>query len=432
MGQPTSLQQPPVEDTTAPDSAMHAEPEEAGSLSVPGEEKPQQTGDVTTFRSLLAESTPRFFVTPIILALNVAIFGAMVLSGVSLVSPQLEHLLDWGASFGPLILSGEWWRLFSAMFVHIGILHLALNMQCLWRLGNLAERLFGNWPFLVLYVLSGLGGGVASVWWHPDIVSAGASGAIFGLAGGLVVFLYRGRLPVPQKVIQPTLTSTLFFIAYNLLYGFAQSGIDNIAHLGGLLTGAAIGGLLVRSLPRTETRLRLGRFLGITGTMLLLLLGTILVKGRDPVVGLVRAEKLLEAGKLDQAISEIESALERDPNLATGHFLLGNVHLQKELYEEAIPSYTQAISLDPQFAGAYFNRGLAYALTAQYDDALTDFDKAIELEPDDAQAFFLRGLVYADLEERESAISDLEKALALGLEPEGAENAKSVLQDLTE
>lgn len=386
------------------------------------------------FRDLLVESTPWFFVTPVIIALNVVVFVIMVASGASLLDPQAEALIDWGASFGPLIVGGEWWRLLSAMFVHIGIFHLGLNMHALWRLGKLTERLFGNWAFLLLYVLSGLGAAIASLWLHADIISAGASGAIFGVAGGLAVFLHRGKLPVPREVTQNVLISTLLFVAYNLLYGFLGSGIDNAAHLGGLVTGAVVGALLVRPLPPVQTRLRLLRSLAAVGIVLILVAGTYLVKSEEggPTADLSRARALLEAGEVDQAIAELESVLDEDPSLAIGHFMLGEAYRQKQLYGKAAASYTRAISLDSQFAEAYFSRGVAYAVMGRSEDSVTDFNQAIELGLDDGQVFLLRGLVYADLGERERAISDLERALELGLEPETADYAESVLQNLRE
>ncbi len=132
--------------------------------------------------------TPAFIVTPILVGLNVLVFIAMVVSGVSFIEPDTGDLIRWGASFGPYTLGAQPWRAFTCMFVHIGILHLLFNMWCLWSLGLLAERLMGNWNFLLLYLLSGLGGSVFSLWLHPQLVTAGASGAIFGVAGGLVRF----------------------------------------------------------------------------------------------------------------------------------------------------------------------------------------------------------------------------------------------------
>lgn len=389
-----------------------------------------------TFQGLLIESTPRFFITPIILALDVLILVVMVLSGVSLLDPEIEHLLNWGANFGPFTLNQEWWRLFTSIFVHIGILHLLLNMQCLWNLGNLAERMFGNWAFLMLYVVSGLGGSIASLWWNPRVVSAGASGAIFGVAGGLVIFLYRGKLSMPPVVIKKNLQSVLLFVGYNLLYGFTKSGIDNAAHLGGFVTGLLTGALLLRPLPLLETRSRLWNYLAVLGVVLVLILGVGVVRRQtdDPLIKLTTAEQLLSAGEFDQAIMEIERVLESNPDLAMGHYFLGNAYGNKEQYDKAIAAYTQAIRLDSQYAEAYANRGFSYAIMGQYDQALPDLSKAIEIgisEPgSNAFTYFLRGAVYAEKGEREKAVSDLERALELGLDPNLKQNAESLLDEL--
>ncbi|HEX9293571.1 MAG TPA: rhomboid family intramembrane serine protease, partial [Gemmatimonadales bacterium] len=134
-------------------------------------------------------------VTFVIIAINVAVFIAMTVGGVSPVEPTTQDLVRWGASYGPYELSTEWWRAFTAMFVHIGFLHILLNMYCLYRLGPLAERMLGPWKVAALYLLSGIGGNVASVAIHPMIVAAGASGAIFGVAGALLPVLHFRQIP---------------------------------------------------------------------------------------------------------------------------------------------------------------------------------------------------------------------------------------------
>jgi rhomboid protease GluP len=126
--------------------------------------------------------TPTFIITPCLVGLNVLVFCLMVASGVSIMDPELSDLLRWGANYGALSLGPEPWRVVTSMFVHIGVIHLLFNMWCLWSLGRLAERLMGNWNYLVLYLLSGVGGSLVSLWLHPQLVSAGASGAIFGVA----------------------------------------------------------------------------------------------------------------------------------------------------------------------------------------------------------------------------------------------------------
>jgi rhomboid protease GluP len=243
-----------------------------------GQEQVQRYRTVMTFGQLLAVSTPRYFVAPTLIGLNVAVFALMVLLGVSPLGPTNEQALFWGANYGPFTLDGQWWRLLSSTFLHFGIIHLALNMQCLWRLGQLTERLYGNWAFLTLYILSGLGGSVASLWWNPNTFSAGASGAIFGVAGGLVAFLYLSKLPMPRAAIQGIMTSTLIFVGYNLLFGFTSTGIDNAAHIGGLVTGALVGALLTRPLPPPEGHSRFARYLVAVSLVMLLVVGTLVLR----------------------------------------------------------------------------------------------------------------------------------------------------------
>jgi rhomboid protease GluP len=177
-----------------------------------------------------------FLVTQAIVGINVLVFLGMVLSGVSLTSPTPLQLVTWGANFAPLSLGSQPWRMLSSNYVHIGIIHIFFNMWCLWNLGRLAEQIFDRWTYLLVYTASGIAGSLASLWWHPQGIGAGASGAIFGLAGGLIAVLYLGKLPIAKEALKPILKSLISFAAYNLFFGLVP-GIDNSAHLGGLATG---------------------------------------------------------------------------------------------------------------------------------------------------------------------------------------------------
>jgi membrane associated rhomboid family serine protease len=173
--------------------------------------------------------------------INVAVFAAMTLTGVSPLSPSSGELLKWGGNIGPLSLGPQPWRLLTANYLHAGIIHLGFNMWCLWNLGMLAERIFDRRTYFLVYTASGLAGSLLSAWGHPMIVGVGASGAIFGLAGALIGALYFGRLPIPEGALRGTLKSLLSFAGYNLLFGAVVPGIDNLAHIGGFLTGFAVG-----------------------------------------------------------------------------------------------------------------------------------------------------------------------------------------------
>ena len=191
---------------------------------------------------------PKISVTSVLLALNVAIFGLMLAWGVDPMQPSIPSLIQWGANYGPGTTQGEWWRMFTCMFVHIGVLHLLFNMIALWNVGAFMEQLLGHTGFLVLYLLAGLLGSVASVAWNPFAVSAGASGAIFGLYGGLLAFLVRHRDMHQQHAFLAALrTNTLAFLGYNVVFGFIIPGIDMAAHLGGLAGGFVCGFVLTPS-----------------------------------------------------------------------------------------------------------------------------------------------------------------------------------------
>ena len=190
----------------------------------------------------------RQHITTTLVGMNVAVFVAMALTGVSPVSPTSVELVKWGANWGPLSLGAEPWRMLASNYVHVGFLHILLNMWCLWNLGLLAERVFDPWTYVLIYTACGLAGSLGSLWWHPMSVGAGASGAIFGLAGALIAALYLGHLPIPRQAMQGTLKSLLTFAGYNLFFGAVARGIDNSAHIGGLLAGLALGAILAKHL----------------------------------------------------------------------------------------------------------------------------------------------------------------------------------------
>jgi membrane associated rhomboid family serine protease len=410
----------------------HLSPDKEEPAEKPQEDQLEDTMDVDLFNSLLADATPRLIVTPLLLAINVLVFVLMLVSGVSPIDPSAEKLFDWGASYGPYILNGEWWRLVTAMFVHIGVVHIIFNMQALWSLGRVVERLYGNWTYLLMYLLGGIGGSIASLWWHADIISAGASGAIFGLAGGLAIGVYRGKLPMPQKVMQSLLTSTILFIGYNLVYGFINEGIDNAAHIGGLVVGAISGWFLLRELPRTDTEPRSHRLRGLAlvAGLAALVSSTLILKSQDPLTEIIKAEELFFAGDTDQAMDILENVLAREPDNALGHFWQGNVFLEIDQYEEALSAFTEAITLDPELTEVYYHRGFAYIQLYRLEDALDDFTHSIDSYPDNPYGLYMRGLIYADLNQPELAIPDLEKAISLGLDEESHSYAEMALDEL--
>jgi len=226
---------------------------------------------------------PNVSVTSVLLALNVAIFGLMLAWGVDPMQPTINSLIQWGANYGPKTTQGEWWRMFTCMFLHIGVLHLLFNMLALWNIGGFMERLLGSTGFVVLYLLAGLLGSVVSVAWNPFVVSAGASGAIFGLYGGLLAFLVRHRTVQQHAALTALRTNTLAFLGYNLVYGFIVQGIDMAAHLGGLAGGFICGFVLMPSLTFAGPSRRQERsvLVGVMGLGLMIGLSNFLPRAED-------------------------------------------------------------------------------------------------------------------------------------------------------
>jgi len=385
--------------------------------SIPLETCPEcATATEAAFHHLLTEATPRVFITPIIMALNIAVFVAMLAKGVPIFSPQSEQLLRWGADYGLQTLNGEWWRLLSSVFVHIGALHLLLNMWCLWSLGRLAERMFGNWVFLAIYLLSGLGGSLASVWWNPSIVSAGASGAVFGVAGGLVSFWYFGKIALPRSIIKRDFASILTFVGYNLFFGFAAGVVDNAGHLGGLLVGLALGALLHRPLPATApSRLRIGLiFAG--AALILILVASFARKTNESLVSYGRDLMHLEKEFNDRAIEEFNRAIASDPAFAQAHNVLGVAYLQKDSYEQAINAFKKCIELNPEAsvrAMAYYNLGLANLNLTRNYEAIGAFNQSLRLNSQDPDTYHLLGMAYLGNKLYDEAITAFQQSIKL-------------------
>lgn len=212
------------------------------------------------FQQTLDALTPRVWVTPLLLTANVAVFAYQIFSGVHFFQPEVADLLAWGANYRPHI-GDEPWRLLASTFLHVGLLHLAMNLMVLWQIGPLVERLLGNLPFLAAYLLAGLVGSLTSVVWQPAQVSAGASGAIFGLYGVLGAQLLRHRASIPPEILGRLKSATLTFVILNLAIGLGATGIDMAAHLGGLLGGLLAGLVLTRPIELTAGGLRAGRAL---------------------------------------------------------------------------------------------------------------------------------------------------------------------------
>jgi rhomboid protease GluP len=204
--------------------------------------------------STMPEATARPWITYALIAANVAMFGFEIARGASPIAPTSQQMLDLGASYPPLTLDGEWWRLGSSMFLHFGVLHIALNMVCLYQ-ARVVEQLFGHLGFIVIYVLAGLGGGIAMlVASSSHVVGAGASGAVFGVYGAFGAFLVLRRSQIHDDVWRRTARAMGRFLLLNLAIGLAVTSVSISAHIGGVIIGFGAGAALLAGARAAQQR----------------------------------------------------------------------------------------------------------------------------------------------------------------------------------
>lgn len=186
----------------------------------------------------LEHRVPKVRVTYVLIAINIIVFLIMLTQGADLLHSSNVVQLAWGANFAPATQDGQWWRLGTAMFLHFGVLHLLLNSFALWEVGQLTERMYGPWRFFGIYITAGLFGNILSL----DIqgnsaISGGASGAIFGLYGALLIFLWRERDYIDPHEFKWLFGGGFAFATITIILGFTVAGIDNAAHIGGFVAG---------------------------------------------------------------------------------------------------------------------------------------------------------------------------------------------------
>ncbi|MGH8762061.1 MAG: rhomboid family intramembrane serine protease [Nitrosospira sp.] len=197
-----------------------------------------------SLHDLLYQRVRRVPVTRLLVIINLLVFIAMLAGGAGLWHSSNSVQLAWGANFGPATQDGEWWRLGSAMFLHFGAIHLTLNLWALWDGGQLVERMYGHARFTGIYFASGLTGNLLSLVAHKGLaISGGASGAIFGMYGALLVFLWRERRNLHPEEFRWFFWGASAFAGITLVLGFLITGIDNAAHIGGFLAGL-LGGIV--------------------------------------------------------------------------------------------------------------------------------------------------------------------------------------------
>ena len=288
-----------------------------------------------------ADRTP--FATYLLLVANLVIFALMERAGGS----QDPTVLDrFGALFGPLVAEGQYWRLLTAIFLHVGFVHIAFNSLGLFVFGTAFERTSGPLRMATVYIGSGLAGSALSYLASPAVRSAGASGAIFGVLGALAVYLFVNRQEF-GRLGQREITTVLFLAAMNLLNGLTTPGVDNWAHAGGLIAGAALGlAILPRhaswgSAPQSHwagwvsrRRVAIPAALGLFVVAGALIATLTLPDNASSHV--YTAERLYEEGDLVPALAELDIAVELDPLNGEAHLLRGQIHARMGNVEEAL------------------------------------------------------------------------------------------------
>jgi membrane associated rhomboid family serine protease len=309
-----------------------------------------------TRRARIGMSTSTFTqfpATTALVAINVAVFIGMVLSGGgSITDFSPEQTILWGANYTPLTVSGQYWRLVTAGFVHGGLYHILFNMWALWSLGQLSERLFGRWITVAVYLLTGVGGSLLSLVARPVTFEVGASGAIFGIAGAILSGMKFGNVSIPSFQRRAIFSSLVFFVGFNLAIGFGLVslgiGIDNMCHLGGLITGLIFGVPLATASASGKKSFEWATIL--VASLALAGIGAQAVQSKSYVSQLTVAKQKLDAGDYQGAIALLQRTTAVHPQNADAHVLLGMAYERNGEREKALASYQRALQLEPGFS----------------------------------------------------------------------------------
>lgn len=204
-------------------------------------DKPLKEDDLKDMLEFLDPRGPNK-ATAILLLLNIAVFVIMIFAGLNIVSPSPKELLEIGGNRRFEVMNGEYWRLFTSIFIHGGLMHLFMNLYGLGLGASLLEGILGRTQLVISFIVCGILASIASIYWHENTVSVGASGAIFGLYGLVLAFTVFKIYPTHMRGMTWMLLG--LYAGVSLLFGFS-GGIDNAAHFGGLISGFILGGILI-------------------------------------------------------------------------------------------------------------------------------------------------------------------------------------------
>lgn len=371
-------------------------------------------------QTALGGSQREFVLTNILVGLNVAVYLWMTFfRHVSPTSPTTDQVIYFGGNYGPLTLGTQPWRLLTSIFVHIGFVHLLANMWALYVLGRLAESLYGRWSYLTTYLLAGLAGSVASLLWNPMNVSAGASGAIFGVVGALITTFLVGKLPLPRHNIRFILITLIVFAGFDLIYGIWKSAEnaphpDNAAHIGGLVFGLIVGVLLGHHLgPSRHARVFRERLL-VAAIVLVFAFGLFVWHRNGYVADVERARVLINKGAVDEGLRQLQIAANRRPDEPSVLLLMGEAYAKKGEFQKAEQAYRRITQVKPDNALGWNNLAQAYAAEQKFPESAAAWIKVAELsKKNGAFAWFNAGQTYSHIDKQDEAIKAFQKALKL-------------------
>ena len=304
---------------------------------------------VATRRARVGMSTSTFRefpATTVLVAINVAVFIGMVVTGGSLMGFSPQQSILWGANYGPRTLSGDYWRLVTAGFVHGSLIHIGFNMWCLWSLGQLSEKLFGSWITFAVYLLTGVGGALLSVGWNPGRLEVGASGAIFGIAGAILAGIKFGNVSISAWQKRQIFSSLIMFVVFNLFIGLAP-GIDNMCHLGGFVSGLIFGVPLASAAASGKKSFEWATI--VIAALVMAGIGARVVDSKG-FNQLKAAEDKANSGDIPGAIAMLERTTKSHPGNADAYVMLGAAYERNGETDKAIAAYQRALQLEPGYA----------------------------------------------------------------------------------
>jgi len=349
-------------------------------------------------------------VTQALLLLNVGVFVIMAVQGIAL-DPPTRALIDRGANYAPLTLGDQPWRLVTALFLHGGFWHIAFNMWCLWDLGSICESLYGHVTFAAVYLISGIGSSLASVWWHPAIPSVGASGAVFGIVGALIASYYLGEFTMPRFALRGQLRSLLVFVAYNVVIGQVIGHVDNAAHIGGLLTGLVFGGLIAVATPQDDFFRRAAVIMAVV--LVVFGCGAWLRQSRSYLIHANRGEELIDQNKTTEAIAELQASIRQRPGYAPTHIALARVYFNLKQYDLAAAELKNVLTLDPEDDSARYVLGIVSLKQHNTQAAKEIFTQLLQKNSNAGAAHLGLGMAFGAEQNHSAAVEEYKIAAQL-------------------